>query len=419
MNLCIRIAAAGLLAAAGAASAGNSQFWTNTVGQGFCESISNNGVAAGSFQAFGGQYFVWTAETGAFPIGGVAAGNGVGGQATISHDGAFVSGTVLNMVSGLHEAAIYDVAGEAWTAIGTLGFSCDAESSSGWGISGDGLQIVGLAWVENCRAHAFIGNEAEGLTDLGSTVPNRSTRANAADFDGNVVVGWQDAATGFRQGAVWVDGVQHLITTPDGFEAQEAGAVSSNGRWVAGRGYAGPFGIGTSYRWDTETQTSIEIPNLEVGAGTNLTGTAVSEDGKTIVGATWPFGPALLGNGVIWREGVGTTLFKDYLIEQGVEFPANFNFAFVADMSPNGEWFCGWGHNGSLANAVSWFVHIPGPVATGPDLNGDGFVDSLDLNILLAGFGCTAECAGDADGDGDVDSEDLNIILGAFGTAQG
>ncbi|MGP1346813.1 MAG: outer membrane protein assembly factor BamB family protein [Phycisphaerales bacterium] len=48
------------------------------------------------------------------------------------------------------------------------------------------------------------------------------------------------------------------------------------------------------------------------------------------------------------------------------------------------------------------------------DLNGDGWVDSTDLGILLGAFGTTG--AGDVNGDGATDSEDLGILLSAFGT---
>ena len=51
------------------------------------------------------------------------------------------------------------------------------------------------------------------------------------------------------------------------------------------------------------------------------------------------------------------------------------------------------------------------------DLNGDGVVDSLDLNLVLANFGNDVEPGqdGDADIDGECDSADLNIVLGSFG----
>lgn len=48
------------------------------------------------------------------------------------------------------------------------------------------------------------------------------------------------------------------------------------------------------------------------------------------------------------------------------------------------------------------------------DRNGDGFVDGLDLAIILAAWG-TTEVAGDANGDGFVDGVDLAIVLSAFG----
>ncbi len=50
------------------------------------------------------------------------------------------------------------------------------------------------------------------------------------------------------------------------------------------------------------------------------------------------------------------------------------------------------------------------PAAIGPDFNGDGVVNGLDLNIWLANVGITSGASvvqGDADGDGDVDGDDF------------
>ncbi len=50
------------------------------------------------------------------------------------------------------------------------------------------------------------------------------------------------------------------------------------------------------------------------------------------------------------------------------------------------------------------------------DLDFSFLVDSGDLNVLLADFGCVGGgCVADLDGDGDTDSADLNILLAAFG----
>ncbi len=61
------------------------------------------------------------------------------------------------------------------------------------------------------------------------------------------------------------------------------------------------------------------------------------------------------------------------------------------------------------------FCDIPTP----GDLDGDGDVDSDDLNLLLADFGCVGTCAGDINGDGVTNSQDLNAVLAAFGQGVG
>jgi hypothetical protein len=48
------------------------------------------------------------------------------------------------------------------------------------------------------------------------------------------------------------------------------------------------------------------------------------------------------------------------------------------------------------------------------DVNGDGFVNLADLNLVLGNFG-TESFLGDANGDGVVDMTDLSIVLAAFG----
>jgi hypothetical protein len=56
--------------------------------------------------------------------------------------------------------------------------------------------------------------------------------------------------------------------------------------------------------------------------------------------------------------------------------------------------------------------------AIGPDFNGDGVVDNLDLNIWIANVGTTSGASvtqGDADGDGDVDGDDFLFWQRNFG----
>ena len=55
--------------------------------------------------------------------------------------------------------------------------------------------------------------------------------------------------------------------------------------------------------------------------------------------------------------------------------------------------------------------HISDCVDEG-DLNGDGAIDSTDLDVMRAALGI---CAGDVNYDGVVDGKDLTAVLGAWG----
>lgn len=344
-----------LLIAAGTTHA---QFYA--IPQGRIDGISNNGIGSGSTLG-NGEYFMWTPGTGAFGIGGVTPGDGVGGQGKISNDGRYISGTTFNAAENYHEMSRYDTTTGTWTGFGvlpTIGTQIDAEVTSGWAISGNGQHIVGLGWTSlgTADAHATQWTEGVGMFSLGSNQIGRSSRANGVNFDGTVVGGWQDGDN--RQGAVWVNGVQELITTNDGFGAAEVFEVSDDGRFAVGMGFGDFFTPGNAYRYDIENNAYEALPNLAEGGQQIMGAAAVNGDGTLIGGGTWGFGPAFFGNGFIWEEGVGTMTVSEYLDSKGVAYPAGFNFAFVTSISTDGQWLAGWGGFGS---AESWVVHIPAP----------------------------------------------------------
>ena len=62
----------------------------------------------------------------------------------------------------------------------------------------------------------------------------------------------------------------------------------------------------------------------------------------------------------------------------------------------------------------AWAIRAAALPALEGDVTGDGTVDLMDLNAVLAAFG-TSDPAGDADGSGAVDLADLNIVLANFG----
>lgn len=351
----IGIGAVVLSLVAGAASA---QFWTASGV--LTEGISDNGIASGSANP-AGHYFMWTAGDSLIDIGGVSPGNGVGGQGKISADGRYISGTTYNAAMNYHEMSRYDTTTGTWTGFGLLpgGGQIDAEVSSGWAISGNGMSVAGLGWLSSGQAHAMQWNDGAGVSDLGSTVAGRSSRANGLNYDGSVVAGWQDGAG--RQGAAWVNGVQELIFLADGVTAaQEAQAVSGNGEWVVGIGIGGFVAPGNAYRYNTVSNVYEALPNLDIGAQRTMGAYDTNDDGSMIVGGTWGFGPATLGNSFIWREGAGTMTIGDYLDSLGVAYDAGYTFNFASGISSDGEWLTGWGRDASGAFG-SWIVHIPSP----------------------------------------------------------
>ncbi len=354
----MRVSILAILASASFASA--QQFYTT---QGLIEGIADNGTASGS-DGGNGQYFMWTPSAGFQSIGGVTPGNGVGGQGKISRDGRYISGTTYNATNDWHEMSRYDAQTGQWTGFGSLpgiGTQIDAETSSGWAISGDGRHVVGLGWTSQGTADAYASQWSEGsglrVVDNSPQVGD-SSRANGVNYDGSVVVGWQDGNG--RQGSVWVNGVQELIFDNGGNAAQEALAVSGDGTWVTGYGIGGFFGPpGEAYRYNTVTDTYETIPNLAVGGGRTMGATAITDDGSMIVGGTWPLGPAFFGSAFVWTEDAGTVSFTDFLDANGVAYPVGYNFAFASAMSSDGEWIAGWGDGG--AGIESWVVHIPTP----------------------------------------------------------
>lgn len=353
------------LALACIAGTANAQFYRLGVDTGLSNSISNTGAVVGDNNA-SGQYFLWDAGDGMSLIGGATAGNGVGGQATISNDGLFVGGTVYNASQDWYEMGRYDVNANSWTGVGALpgiGTQIDASVGSGWAISGNGQNIAGLAWTTQgtADAHAASYNFNNGWTDHGTNAVGNSSRANGLNNDGTVVAGWQDGAG--RQGSVWNNGVQQLIFDGLGGVAQEAFAVSDNGAYASGMGIGSFFTPGNAYRYDIANDTYLALDNLAVGAERFMAGAAISGDGSIVGGGTWGFGPATFGNGFIWSEALGTLEVSEYFDAIGADYQEDFHFSFVSDISADGQWFTGWGYNEAdgLGSTETWVVRVPAP----------------------------------------------------------
>ncbi|HEY1092816.1 MAG TPA: PEP-CTERM sorting domain-containing protein [Burkholderiaceae bacterium] len=314
------------------------------------------------------QFYKWTADGGAVNLGATY----YGGQASISADGNTILYNALNPATGYYEMTRAAWAGGPLTPMGSLGgvgaSTGQAETSSSYQLSGDGQTGVGLAWLSISSGHAMVSHNGV-VTDLGSSVPNRSTRANAVSYDGGVVGGWQDASWGFRQGAVWKNGQQYLMTTSEGYELGEVRAMSSDGNWAFGNGY--DFG---AYRWSQATGTQL-LGSLWEGAYTAAFG--ASADGQVAVGASWGWdGPPTWGRAFIWTAGGGMLDLTDYATGLGYDLGGAV-LAGASTISGDGSTIAGFTSTGD-----AFLLHLNTSPVPEP---GTMLLMSLGVCALLAG----------------------------------
>lgn len=316
--------------------------------------VSANGSVVSGYGGAG--FFYWTPGGGVVDIGGhsPALGDGVGGSSAISEDGTYLGGNTDD-TNTLSQMSRYHIPTSSWQLLGGIGSSSGVEGSSAWGMSGNGQSVVGLGWVNAGTAHAIQWTSPGPTQDMGSTVAGQSTRANAANFDGSIVVGWQDASDGFRQGAIWNNGVQTILfnnTDP----VSEASDVSSDGNWVVGQG-----GFGTAdqpWRYNRSSGQLDLLGILDPNAFFPSRGaTAVRDDGQVVVGFERDFFNPFGGTfGTIWIEGQGIQDLTTFALAAGVPLPAGVALNIPLAISGDGSTIAG------IDNMFNGFViTIPEP----------------------------------------------------------
>ena len=359
------------------------------------------------------SFWYWTRSQGLVSIGGITPSAGGAGSAGVSDDGTRMGYTVINPATGKTEGAFYDIASAQTSRIGNFGFSCDLAATSCWGVSGDGTAMVGLGWHSLCAARGFRYSAAAGLVDLGSSVAGSSSRANACNQDARVIAGWQDSSSGGRQGAVWQDGVQRLITTASGAPLGEAGAVSADGTWVIGQGSSANGFRG--WRWSQATG-AIDLPPTPIPNLTRTFPTAISADGSRILlFYRTQFPPATAGEGYLWVNGSIVSL-EALAAQNGIALTPDIRMALPLGMSRDGYTIVGTARTG--LGVQGFILDLPRPAPPCPsDLNGDATVDGADLSLVLGAWGpCGGgACPCDLNADGTVDGADLSLVLGAWG----
>lgn len=333
-------------------------------------SVTNDGKVSG-YETQGGNWSIWLPDSAnaIVNIGGVAPGLGVGGQARFSENGNFICGT--SMGNGGAEISLYDRSLDTWTALGSLGFSVDSTKGGGYGISGDGNVVVGNSWADTtgglAYTHAVAHNNIEGLMDLGTLFFGRSTRANATNYDGSVVVGWQDF-NGPWKSAVWRKNPaggyfpnEYILIDTAGNpndeynQIGECSAVSADGNWIGGYG---DF-ANNNEPWIWSRDSGVINLGTFPGLGNGYV-SGISADGSIVVG--W-FDGFFFGDPrtpFIWTHENGLQEFNTYIRNELGDSTYTHQVYTAESISPNGLYVAGYGVDTSTFLYFAYRVTLNG-----------------------------------------------------------
>lgn len=310
----------------------------------FVTRVSPNGAYAVGTSIEDSSGYRWTASSGAEEVLTEL------GNALSINDAGVVAGAVFEnggANKGGRDFAAYGAPGTAPVLLSQPLMS----NSAGYDIAADGT-VVGLAFDDGFfgNALAFVWNAAEGMTALPVPRPQNLSRANAISANGHVIAGWNDQDSGDRTAVIWLDRVPFDVLDAKGFAVGEASAVSPDGRYVIGSEYIDADWTFGAWRWSAEHGVEM-IPGMTYAFG-------VSADGKTVVGNTDFFDDPPRAP-MIWREGIGTIPLADYLAEQGIEVPPEWDLSGgLGGLSADGRVLAGWAF-GPLG-LQSYIVRIDG-----------------------------------------------------------
>jgi uncharacterized membrane protein len=333
----------------------NAQLTVMGIGNYTVGGISDNGVV--SMHTSDGAVYKWDSVNGLVQIGTISNGYPAAGRTLITSDGSKIASSVTNAGTNFNEISTYNVGSSIWTNLGGLvPTGWDGSVSSTWGMSPNGNTIVGLGWINAGTAHAVKWTAQTGMTDLGSMIANSSSRANAVNADGSVIVGWQDQADGFRTGARWVNGIESFITNINGDFVGEAGDVSADGNTIIGLDTPEP------YVWNSTTGlTYITHPNSSAFFRGGATG--ISADGSKVIGFFRPFpGPPMTGEGFFWTASGGRVNLNDYATGLGVN-TQGVTMSLPLAISQDGNKIAGVGMNSSN-QIVAFYLDLTGYLST-------------------------------------------------------
>jgi hypothetical protein len=345
----------------------------------------------------GGGPYLWDTVTGdmtTLPAPGQSA-------VAVSDDGTVVLGNMTdagNTVAGIWTAA------DGWQSIGYLPNATCPPLSSAYELSGDGTVATGLSW-DGCDGRGFVWTAATGILEL-EGLANGTNRASVLSADGTLIGGFAQGS--FSRTPCYWDGLTQagtLLDPPNGDAVGEVFGINDEGSIMLGN-WATTEPMARASKWiDGPTGWVRE----QIGDGSLLPGWQgipmdIADDG-TIVGFD-----ILMTSRRAWiqLDGAGPIFdFKTYIQSLGAQVPGGVILEVCQAISTDGRSIIGHGFF-----TGGWLVTIGADCPA--DINGDSFVDVLDLLAVLAAWGNTGGPE-DVNGDGIVDVLDLLELLSAWG----
>lgn len=294
----------------------------------------------------------WTEADGVVNLGqsaGQLLGRGAG-IPDVSADGERISSTIASLDTTVVTQGRW-TNGFGWEQtmppLLPNGTVIDESVGSAYGISGDGETVVGLYWAVGGRAYASSWTQAGGMVNLGSQAVTHDSRANGANYDGTVIVGWSaNPDSSLWMPTVWEDGAMTVLSYTAGW--CEAKAVNPAGNIIVGSTYDFDNSIVSAGMWVKEGSEWNEY-DLGYLPGTFPYGVGevvpwdLNADGTIVVGSNrfdnWT------SAGFVWTQDEGLLRADDFLAGLGIALSDSFVIAEMTAISEDGKTMTGIGYN--------------------------------------------------------------------------
>jgi uncharacterized membrane protein len=301
-----------------------------------------------------GPIFRWDLNAGTLEnLGGIMTS-----PPSISDDGTKIAGNVRG-ADDILRPAIYE--NGVWTPLPSVpgAVACNNTPAglaygSAWNISGDGSTVVGLSYGQaGCYSgttRGFKWTAAGGTVQLPKVDAfDKAGRANAVNYDGSVIVGWDDATVGTRRGVQWRNGVASLIkrgANPVG----EALDLTPDGEMIVGAINSATNGQAWRYQPSTGVEQLGMLPG-QTGGTTN----ALNDDGSVITGFSTSLVTGILSP-AIWTSSLGFSDLNQFFWSQGIN---TAGAAIVSGTAVSSDGRTIAGHMQTRFGFVPWALKIP------------------------------------------------------------